>query len=232
MYMPRLHHASHCGDGVASRRRARGYGPARGVLVGRLQRNRCEPPPLDPGLPEEYAWYALRLPHDPLEHLQCSPPHVGTLGVITANCGGLGEDHRKVPRLIAYLACAEPDIARLQEAGTHFAAAWLAGLPYRACVGPLFQGGGLVTRMHTRLLNGSQVATWPKSTASVCVEPATGAVLAAVDMHLPPALPTAQRRAVVGDASAFLRTAGASVQIVAGDLSKAQGPRGVGQGVA
>ena len=47
-------------------------------------------------------------------------------------------------------------------------------------------------------------------------------------MHLPPALPAERRRAVIGDASAFVRTAGASVKIVAGDLNKAQCPRGGG----
>ena len=60
------------------------------------------------------------------------------------------------------------------------------------------------------------------------VEPAGGAVLAAVNLHLPPGLPTARRRTVVGDASAFLRRAGASVKVVAYDLNTAQGPRGGG----
>ena len=86
--------------------------------VGRLQDTHCEPPPTEPGPPEEYASYVLRLPHDPLEHLQRSPPDMGRLRVVTAKCGGLGSDPRKVPRFIAYLACAGPDIARLQEAGT------------------------------------------------------------------------------------------------------------------
>ena len=112
------------------------------VPVGRLQGTRCEPPPPEPGPPEEYASYALRVPHDPLEHLQRSPPDVGQLLVVAANCGGLGSDPGKVPRLIAYLACAEPDIAHLQEAGTQFAAACMAGLPYRVCVWPLIPGGG------------------------------------------------------------------------------------------
>ena len=125
--------------------------------LGRQQGTRCEPPPPEPGPPDEYASYVLRLPHDPVEHLQRSPPDMGRLRVGTTNCGGLGSDLRKVPCLIAYLTCAGPDIAHLQEAGTQFAAAWLAGLPYRMCVGPLFPGGGLVTLDHARLLNGSQV---------------------------------------------------------------------------
>ena len=41
-----------------------------------------------------------------------------------------------------------------------------------------------------------------------------------------PFLEPARRRTVVGDASAFLRSLGISVKVVAGDLSKAQGPRG------
>ena len=65
---------------------------------------------------------------------------------------------------------------------------------------------------------------------SLCVrvEPARGAVQATVNMHLPPALPAARRQAVVGDDSAFLRRAAASVKIGAGDLKKAQSPRGGG----
>ena len=69
--------------------------------------------------------------------MQRRSPDVGRLSslhIITGNCGGLGADPRKVPRLIAFLACADPDIAHLQEAVPHFAAAWLAGLSYRACV--------------------------------------------------------------------------------------------------
>ena len=53
------------------------------------------------------------------------------------------------------------------------------------------------------------------------VEPAQGAVLAAVQLHLPPALPAVRRTCVVGDASAFLRTARASLKMVAGHLNKA-----------
>ena len=53
-------------------------------------------------------------------------------------------------------------------------------------------------------------------------------MLAAVNLHLPPALPVARRRAVVGDACAFLCTAGAGVKVVAGDLNKPLGPRGGG----
>ena len=86
--------------------------------VGRLQGTRCQLPPPEPGPPEEYALYVLRLPHDPLEHVERSPPDMGRLRVVTANYGGLGSDPRKVPRLIAYLASAGPDIAHLQEAGT------------------------------------------------------------------------------------------------------------------
>ena len=51
-----------------------GVARPKGAQVGRLQGTRCEPPPSDPGPPENYASYALRLPHDPLEHLQRSPP--------------------------------------------------------------------------------------------------------------------------------------------------------------
>ena len=58
--------------------------------VGRLQGTRCEPPTPQPGPPDEYASYVLRLPHDPLEHLQRSPPDMGRLRVVTAKCGGLG----------------------------------------------------------------------------------------------------------------------------------------------
>ena len=83
--------------------------------------------------------------------------------------------------------------------------------------------------MHGRLPNGSQVRKHAlEQSLYVRVEPARGAVLAAVNMHLLPTLPAGQRQAVVGDASAFLCTARASVKIVAGNLNKAQGPRGGG----
>ena len=115
----------------------------------------------------------------------------------------------------------------MQEAGEHFAAAWLAGLPY--CVLPPFRGGGRVTLVHARLLGGSQVREHAQE-HSLCMrlQPARCAVLVAVKLHLPPALPPAGRRAVVGDASAFLRTAGAIVKMVAGDLRKAPSPQGGG----
>ena len=151
------------------------------------------------------------------------------LCVVIAHCSGLGLDPRKVPLLIAYLAYAEHDVAHLQEAGLQFAASWLARLPYRVCVGPIFRGGGGVTLVHTHLLSWSQVREHAqKHSLCVCAEPARGAVLGAVNMHLPPALPAALRQAIVGDASAFLRTAGASGKIVAGDPNNAQGPRGGG----
>ena len=83
--------------------------------------------------------------------------------------------------------------------------------------------------MHARMLNGSQVCEHSQD-HSLCVrvEPAKGALLAPISLHLPLALPAARRRPVVGDASAFLSTAGASVKIVAGDLNKAQGRTGRG----
>ena len=62
------------------------------------------------------------------------------------------------------------------------------------------------------------------------LEPVRDAVLATVNLHLPPTMPAARRRTVVGDASAVMRTAGASVKVMAGDLNKAQGPRAEGNG--
>ena len=70
--------------------------------LGRVQGTRCEPPPPEPGPLDEYASFVLRLPHDPLEHLHRSPPDMGRLRVVTANCGGLGSDPRKVPRLMTH----------------------------------------------------------------------------------------------------------------------------------
>ena len=113
LYTPRFSHARHRGDGGVGRCGARGGSPARGSPGGPPARRPCEKPSPDPGPPEEYASYALRVLHDPLEHLQRSPPNVGRLRGATANSGGLGSDPRKVPRLIAYLACAEPDDAHL-----------------------------------------------------------------------------------------------------------------------
>ena len=99
-----------------------------------------------------------------------------------------------------------------------------------ACAwGPSSQGGGLVTLVHACLLNGSQVREHAQEhSLSVRIEPARGAMLAAVNLHLPRALPAARRKAVISSASAILHMAGASVTVVAGDLNKAQGPRGGG----
>ena len=99
------------------------------------------------------------------------------------------------------------------------------------CVWPLFPGGweGAVTLVHTRLLNGSQVREHAhEHSLSVRIEPARGAVLAAINVHLPPALPAPRRRAIISNASAFLHTAGATVKVVAGHVNQAQGPRGGG----
>ena len=80
-----------------------------------------------------------------------------------------------------------------------------------------------------RLLGGSQVREHAQEhSLYVRVEPARVTVLTTVNLHLPPALPSARRRTVVGDGSAFVRTAGASVKVVASDLNKAPGPRGGG----
>ena len=57
---------------------------------------------------------------------QRGPPNMERLRVTTANCGGLGTDPRKVPRLIAHPVCAEPDVVHLQELGPAFTPAWLA----------------------------------------------------------------------------------------------------------
>ena len=128
----------------------RGTAQPGGVPVGRLQGAMCQPTSPNLGPPQVYALYVLCLPHDPWEHLQRNAPTVGGLHIVTANCGGLGSDPWKVPRLIAYLACAEPDVAHLHQAVLHFAAAWLAGLWYRVCVGaPLPGEGGGWSPWHT-----------------------------------------------------------------------------------
>ena len=80
----------------------------------------------------------------------------------------------------------------------------------------------MVTLAHASLLNGSQVRKHAQEhSLRLRPEPARGAVLAAVNLHLLSALPAAQRRTAVGNASAFLRTAGANVKILAIDLHKA-----------
>ena len=118
--------------------------------------------------------------------------NVGRLCVVTANCGGQGSDPRKVPRLIADQVCADPDVAHVQEAGLHFAAVCLAGVPCCVCVAPLFPGGALVTLLHACLLGGSQVREHAQEhSPCVRVELARRAVLAAVNLHLPPVLPVA-----------------------------------------
>ena len=83
------------------------------IPVGGLQGIRCQLPSPNPGPSEEYASYAQRLPHNHWSTCGAAPPNMGRLRVITANCGDLGSDPRKVPRFMAYLVCAEPDVAHL-----------------------------------------------------------------------------------------------------------------------
>ena len=66
-----------------------------------------------------------------------SSPFLRGLGTVIR----IWSDPRKAPHFIAYLAFGEPNVTRLQEAGPHFAAAWLTSLPCRVCVGPLLLGG-------------------------------------------------------------------------------------------
>ena len=83
--------------------------------------------------------------------------------------------------------------------------------------------------MHAPLLNRSQVREHAQEhSLSVRIEPARGAVLAAINVHLQPALPAARRTAVISGTSAFLHKAWACVKFVAGGLKKAQGLRGGG----
>ena len=106
----------------------------------------------------------------------------------------------------------------------------MASRPAVLCArGPSSGGGGVVTLVHASLQNKSQVREHAQELIrNVRIELTRGAVLVAVNLHLRPALPTVRRRAVTADASAFLRTPGASVKIVARDLDNAQGPRGGG----
>ena len=55
-------------------------------------------------------------------------------------------------------------------------------------------------------------------------EPARGAVPSAINLHPPPALLATRCHTVVGDASAFLRTARARMKVVADDLIKPHDP--------
>ena len=175
------------------------------VPLGRLQCSRCEPPPPDPGPPKEYAPYALRM----TSWSNCSAAPLTWAGSVPA-------------RPIAAASGQTPGRSR---ASSHTWPVWgptsptytrrASSLPPRgwpacrtACGwGPSSQGGGggLVTLLHACLLNGSQVREHSQEHGlSVRNEPARGAVLAGVTLHLPPALPAAQRRAVVSDTSAFL----------------------------
>ena len=111
--------------------------------------------------------------------------------------------------------------------GGHSVRRRMAGRPAvpRVRRAPLSGGGGLVTLVYARLLKGSQVREQAQEQSlSVRIKPTRGAVLAALKLHLPPALPAARRRAVISSTSTFLHTAGASVKIVAGDLNRALKP--------
>ena len=125
--------------------------------VGRLQGTRCEPPPAEPGPPKNYASYVLRLRHDPLEHLQRSLPDMGRLRVVTANCGGLGSDPRPVPSSSHTWRVRGPRSPTCRRRALSWPQRGWPACRTACAWGPSSQGGGAVTLVHARLLNGTQV---------------------------------------------------------------------------
>ena len=114
-----------------------------------------------PGLPEAYASWYTRLHTGLLEHQKRGPSNMECLWVITVICGRLGTDPHQVPRLIAYLACAEPDVVHLEELDPMCTPAWLPGHPYTVKDGPLLAMGGRTDMLHQRVVSGAQVKAHP-----------------------------------------------------------------------
>ena len=110
----------------------------------------------------------------PREHLQCSPPQRGQTPCRHSQLWRptIGPPEGPAPRRLPRLCGARH---RPPARGTQFAAAWLAGLPYRVRGAPLpGGGGGLVTLVHACPLSGSQVREHAQE-HSLCVhvEPST-----------------------------------------------------------
>ena len=60
------------------------------------------------------------------------------------------------------------------------------------------------------------------------VEPAQGVTVAAIGLHLLPSLPASWPHTLMSDAAAFLRTMGAGVRMLVGNLNKSLGHEGGG----
>lgn len=131
-----------------------GHQPLHGVLpTSFLRRYQCTPPELPPfGIPGAPPYQ----PHFPTAP-PSTPPASVSLRVLSANCGGAAS---KLPRLVALLLHADPDIACLQEAGA-ITTDMLRGLPYRSVHSTPIRGGGLITLIHHRRLTHAVASRCP-----------------------------------------------------------------------
>ena len=80
------------------------------------------------------------------------------------NHGGLGLVPRKVPCLIAYFVCAEPDVVHLQVLGPVFTPAWLRIVLYVIKAGPVFTGGDLAIVLHHWIVSAPRSGPTCRST--------------------------------------------------------------------
>ena len=68
--------------------------------LGRMQLLSCELPARTSGVPDAHESWRIRFRRGCLERLQRRPPNMKCLRVTTGNCGDLGTDPCKEPRLI------------------------------------------------------------------------------------------------------------------------------------
>ena len=195
--------------------------PPRSPSCSPLQGVRCEPPSPSPGPSEENASYT---PHDLLERVQRNPRDVGRLRVFMTTCGGLRLDPTKVPRFITYRLCeaSRRPLARGQPALCRSMARWLAVPRVRAAPLPGRGPCHPVARPPIGRLPSARACRGAQPHRVVGARPLGSARSRQLAYT---AGPTVRRRAVVIDASAFLRTVGASGKVVAGNLDKSPGPR-------
>ena len=200
-----------------------GASPLLGVLpVSTLRRSECSPPTPPPTTPLSRLLLRHLPPPRPLPATGGGPPE--PLRLLSLNCGGASD---KLPRLIALMVHTDPDIVCLQEAAG-FTPAHFHGLAYQSWHGPPVRGGGLITLIHPRRLHGvhhSQPPILDPHALVVTVPLSPRASLCIANLHLPPRLPSEQRRAACSLAATALQRAPPGVRLLAGDLNDTLGNR-------
>ena len=146
---------------------------------------------------------------------------LGTLSLISINCGGLGE---KVSGIFALVNWLEPDIICLQEL-------WEAcelddlELPQFTlfCTGPRQRGGGLATLVHSRILSGEgthlEELNVPHA-QMVRLRWPSGSRISIINLHLCPGISTTGWTTVSQLVAHHLSITGAHLLVVCGDFNE------------